>query len=107
MQATLRGRGLWRLVSEQEKCHESNPDKQEEWDNKVDRAFRVLTLGVKQSCESISKQSRTVPSKYGKPSNLHMCINDPAQDSMHTTISSQSEKKKKNHSKPSQPELMN
>jgi len=48
MQATLRGRGLWRLVSKQEKCHPSDPDKQEEWDDKADRACGVFTLGVKQ-----------------------------------------------------------
>jgi len=47
MQAMLRGRGLWRLVSKQEKCHASDPDKQEEWDDKADRACGVLTLGVK------------------------------------------------------------
>ena len=47
MQAMLRGRGLWRLVSEPEKCHTSDPDKQEEWDDKADRACGVLTLGVK------------------------------------------------------------
>src|SRR5882724_7294730 len=49
MQATLRGRGLWRLVSKKEKLHPSNPDKQVEWDDKADRACSILTLGVEQS----------------------------------------------------------
>src|SRR5882672_8428944 len=48
MQATLRGKGLWRLVSEQEKCHGSDTNKQEEWDDKADKACGVLTLGVEQ-----------------------------------------------------------
>ena len=49
MQATLRGRGLWRLVSKQEKHHTSNPHKQEKLDDKADRACSVLILGVKPS----------------------------------------------------------
>ena len=48
MQAILRGKGLWRLVSEQEKCHGSDTNKQEEWDDKVDKACGILMLGVKQ-----------------------------------------------------------
>src|SRR5882672_9633628 len=49
MKAVLRGKGLWRLVSEQEKKHASDPDKQDEWDNKADKACRLLTLGVEPS----------------------------------------------------------
>ena len=48
MQAILRGKGLWRLVSEQEKCHGSDTNKHEEWDDKADKACGILTLGVKQ-----------------------------------------------------------
>src|SRR5882672_1826580 len=48
MQATLRGKGLWRLVSEQEKRHGSDTNKQEEWDDKADKVCGVLTLGVEQ-----------------------------------------------------------
>ena len=48
MQAMLRGKGLWRLVSEQEKCHGSDPNKQEECDNKAEKACGILTLGVEQ-----------------------------------------------------------
>jgi len=46
---TKRKKGLWRLVSEQEKRHSSDADKQEEWDDKADKACGVLTLRVKQS----------------------------------------------------------
>src|SRR5882672_5364009 len=42
----------------------------------------------------ISSQSRTIPSKYGKLSSPHTYINDLAQDSTPTTISSQSEKRR-------------
>ena len=49
MQATLRGRGVWRLVSKKEKHHLLNPEKQEEWDDKADRPCSILTLGVEQS----------------------------------------------------------
>jgi len=38
MQAILRGKGLWRLVSEKEKHHNSDANKQEEWDDKADKA---------------------------------------------------------------------
>ena len=49
MKAVLRGKGLWRLVSEQEKRHTSDTEKQEEWDGKADKACGILTLRVKQS----------------------------------------------------------
>ena len=49
MKVVLREKGLWRLVSEQEKRHSSDADKQEEWDNKADKACSILTLGVEQS----------------------------------------------------------
>ena len=42
----LRGKGLWRLVSEQEKKHASDPSKQDEWDDKSDKACWILTLRV-------------------------------------------------------------
>ena len=48
MQAILRGKGLWRLVSEKEKCHNLDANMQEEWDNKADKACGILMLGVKQ-----------------------------------------------------------
>src|SRR5882672_2874654 len=54
----------------------------------------------------ISSQSRTILSKYGKLSSPHTYINDPAQDSMPTMISSQSEKRRTSHSKPLQPASM-
>jgi len=49
MKAVLRGKGLWRLVSEQEKKHTSDPDKQDKWDDKADKACGLLTLGVEPS----------------------------------------------------------
>ena len=48
MRAVLRGKGLWRLVSEQEKRHSSDANKQEEWDNKANKACDLLTLGFEQ-----------------------------------------------------------
>ena len=49
MKAVLRGKELWRLVSEQEKKHDSDPNKQDEWDDKADKACRLLTLRVEPS----------------------------------------------------------
>jgi len=49
MQELLRGKGLWRLVSEQEKRHGSDEENQNEWDDKADRACGILTLRVEQS----------------------------------------------------------
>ena len=49
MQAVLRGKGVWRMVLEQEKKSTSDADKQEEWNNKADKACGLLTLRVKQS----------------------------------------------------------
>ena len=66
MEATLRGRGLWRLVSKQEKCHRSDPDKQEEWDDKADRACGILTLGVEQSQRAHFQTVRVNPIKVWK-----------------------------------------
>jgi len=46
MHMVLRGKGL---VSEQKKKHSSDANKQEEWDDKADKACGLLTLRVKQS----------------------------------------------------------
>jgi len=106
MQAMLRGRGLWRLVSKQEKCHRLDPNKQEEWDDKADRVCRVLTLGVEQP-QQVHLHFQTVKdnlSKYGKLSNPHTYTNDQARDSMPMMTSSQSEKRRMNPYKPSWPD---
>jgi len=42
MHAVLKGKGLWRLVSEQEQRHSSNANKQEESDNKADKGYGLL-----------------------------------------------------------------
>jgi len=46
MWVVLRGKGLWRISSKQEKKHPSHADRQEEWNNKANKAFGLLTLGV-------------------------------------------------------------
>jgi len=49
MWAVLRGKGLWRIISKQEKKHPLDADKQEEWNNKADKACSLLTLTFEQS----------------------------------------------------------
>jgi len=46
MHALLRGKGLWRLISEQEKRHGSDKEKQNNWDDKADCACGILMPGV-------------------------------------------------------------
>jgi len=48
MQTTLRGKGLRRLVLEQVKFHRSDPNNQQEWDDKMDKACGVHMLRVEQ-----------------------------------------------------------
>jgi len=63
MQAVLREKGLWRIVSEQEKKHPSDADKQEEWNDKADKACSLLTLGVEQSQRIIFQNVSNDPIK--------------------------------------------
>ena len=61
--AVLRGKGLWRLISEQEKKHSLNANKQEEWDDKAAKACSLLTLRVEQSQRIIFQNVSNNPIK--------------------------------------------
>jgi len=100
MKAVLRGKGLWRLVSEQEKRTCQTPINKKNGMTKQTKPVGYSFSELNHLSEYSFKSSEMILLKFGQHLKLHTYKKGLGPDLTHTTISSQSEKTKLNLYKP-------